>query len=460
MGIKAMVIGFVNKILGRTTLETKLKIKTAVSDEMADAMELWGLMYCNTPPWRCGTVKSLNLPSAIASEIARLVTIEMETHVTGSPRAEWLDGQYLRVIKDLRRYLEYGCALGGLVFKPYVCGKDIAVDFVLANQCYPIAFDSAGRCSDIVFVERKQHGSTYYTRLERHTMENTACIITNSAYAGRSAVDLGNEIPLTEVREWADLASIARIENIDRLLIGYFKPTQANTIDPTSPMGVSVYARAVELIREADKQYSRLLWEFEGGELAVDADAALFRLNPKTGAPELPKGKERLFRALNMDSTQSGTKPLETYAPQLRDVSLINGLNQLLQRIEDTCGLARGTFSDPNQDARTATEIKILKQRSYSTVADTQKSLQAALSDLVYAMNVWATLSGLAPPGEYDMSFEWDDSLIVDMQSEQAIRMQEVAAGLMRPERYIMWRYGCNEEDALALLPDSDRMVD
>ena len=100
-----------------------------------------------------------------------------------------------------------------------------------------------------------------------------------------------------------------------------------------------------------------------------------------------------------MDSSQSGVKPLEVFSPALRDNSLINGLNQLLQRIEDTCGLARGTFSEVQSEAKTATEIKVLKQRSYATVADNQKALQAALEQLVYAMDVWATLGRLAPAG-------------------------------------------------------------
>lgn len=56
---------------------------------------------------------------------------------------------------------------------------------------------------------------------------------------------------------------------------------------------------------------------------------------------------------------------MQVFSPALRDVSILNGLNDLLMRIEDTCGLARGTFSNPQSEARTATEIKILKQRSY-----------------------------------------------------------------------------------------------
>ena len=61
----------------------------------------------------------------------------------------------------------------------------------------------------------------------------------------------------------------------------------------------------------------------------------------------------------------------------------------------------------------------------------------------------------LAPAGTYDISYEWDDSVIVDTQSEQVIRMQEVAAGLLRPEQYLMWRYGVSEQDAKAMMPDA-----
>ena len=237
-------------------------------------------------------------------------------------------------------------------------------------------------------------------------------------------------------------------------LYGYFKPPVANNIDPQSPLGVSVYARAADLIKEADKQYSRYLWEFEGGELAVHADEGMFRLD-KNGKRQLPKGKERLYRALNVDSSVAGNKAFDTFSPVLRDASLGNGLNTLLERIEDACGLARGTFSNQTQEAKTATEIKVLKQRSYATITDTQKALQTALEQLIGAMDYWTTIGKLAPSGNYDISFEWDDSIIVDTQSEQVIRMQEVAAGLLKPVDYIMWRYGVSEERAMEMLPNS-----
>ena len=46
-------------------------------------------------------------------------------------------------------------------------------------------------------------------------------------------------------------------------------------------------------MQDADDQYQRLLWEFEGGELAIDADITVLE-----ASGELPRGKKRLFRNL------------------------------------------------------------------------------------------------------------------------------------------------------------------
>ena len=69
----------------------------------------------------------------------------------------------------------------------------------------------------------------------------------------------------------------------------------ANTVDSTSPLGVSVYSRVVSLIEQADRQYSRLLWEFEGGELAVHADITSF-----DGGGIQPKLNKRLFKSVDV----------------------------------------------------------------------------------------------------------------------------------------------------------------
>ena len=58
----------------------------------------------------------------------------------------------------------------------------------------------------------------------------------------------------------------------------------------------------------------------------------------------MPKGRERLFRMMDMDDNNEKYK---VYSPAIRDESLFNGMNNILRRIEFNCGLAYGTLSNP-----------------------------------------------------------------------------------------------------------------
>ncbi len=105
------------KIFSKKSIEDAIKIDLPVSDEMTEAIELWSQMYKDKAPWLDDNTKSLNLASAIASELARLATIEMKSEITAkessnSERAEYLNEQYQKVINDIRTTTEYAAALG------------------------------------------------------------------------------------------------------------------------------------------------------------------------------------------------------------------------------------------------------------------------------------------------------------------------------------------------------------
>mgnify|MGYP000181540038 FL=1 len=235
-------------------------------------------------------------------------------------------------------------------------------------------------------------------------------------------------------------------------LFAYFKIPNANNVDDSSPLGVSVYSRAVDDIKEADYQWTRILWEFEGSELAIDGDVSLFK-RKENGEFDLPKGKERLFRMMDFDDDKEQYK---VFAPPIRDKSLINGFNAILRRAEFNSGLAYGTLSDLNTVDKTAEEIKTSKQRSYSTVSDIQKALQKALEQLIYAMDVIAQLSNLNGGKKYEVSFDWDDSIVIDKEQELQSMQQDATAGLIRKEIYIAAKYGVSEEEALKMMPVQD----
>lgn len=445
----------IRKMLGREKIKDAIGVEVAVSDKMANGIDLWAKMYKNEPPWKEKNTKLCGLPAAIAGEFARLVTLELKTEVTGN---DFINEEYQAVVSDIRKYTEYACAKGGLAMKPYASEGHIEVDMVQADRFFPTKFNSRG-VTAAVFAESLTVGKKVYTRLEYHQHEGTMYHINNKAFVKQDLDNvevLGKEVPLTAVPEWANLQEEVTLKNVKMPLFAYFKIPNANNVDDTSPLGVSVYSRAINDIKEADNQWTRLLWEFEGSELAIDADITLFKKDDK-GNYEFPKGKDRLFRMMDLDDNAEKYK---VFAPAIRDENLINGFNAILRRIEFNVGLAYGTLSDPNTVDKTAEEIKASKQRSYSTVSDIQKSLQTALKQLVYAMDVMAQLSGLSDRKKYEMSFDWDDSIVTDREQDRKQDIQDVSMGIMRPEEYRAKWYGETVEQARKNLPEQNQVME
>ena len=285
-----------------------------------------------------------------------------------------------------------------------------------------------------------------YTRLERHEYAAGTHIVQNKAFSSSNTMDLGKEISLESVPEWEQIAPEVSFTGVDRPLFGYLKMPFANRIDRHSPLGVSIFAGAEDLIQNADEQYGRYLWEFEGGELAIDA-AADYLMTTQDGKQTLPKGKKRLFRAHNSKDANF----YNVFAPALRDESIKRGFNAILQRIEFACGLAYGTLSDPQTVDKTAEEVRASKQRSYSTVKSIQRAVETAVDDLVYAMDQLANAYHLAPSGAYEVTYDWDDSIVNDPAARKQLFWQYVQAG-----KFPMWRYlvkfeGYSEDDARAI---------
>jgi A118 family predicted phage portal protein len=408
-------------------------------------------------------------------------TLIEEVPITSTARAEFLESQYKKLKKELHRQLEFAIAKGGLVIKPYVvfnkAGQEdeygkaaIEFDFVQADCFYPLAFDASGNITEAAFLDSYLERNVVYRRLEYHKWTGNEVKIVNKAFKSMtnsstsclSEVELGKEVPLSQVSQWADLEPSTTIKNVSKPLFAYFRMPEANTVDLTSPLGVSGFARAVENIRDADMQYSRLLWEYEAGEMAIDIDRDALRLED---APDgqmqhthRPYLQERLMRKVDLGSQGDTYNP---FTPTLRDSSYIQGLNTILMRIEDICGISRGTLSDAATEARTATELKILKQRSFQTIRSIQNALEETLRDVIYIMDVYCTLYNVVGDvslingvpqdgrkGQWDVSFEWDDSILVDVNEELNKRLTLMQNGICSKLELRRWYFGETERQA------------
>ena len=421
------------------------KNETVVSHEMQTQSELWHDIYTNNGIWLKNDIISLRLPTAITSELSRLVFTESE--ITTDEKSP-----YKAIIDDFTSRLddefEMALAFGGMMFKPFLSHGKIFIDLIRADCFAPVAF--VGKVmTAAIFISKKVIGNACFTLIEYHEFnaEKRTHTIKNKVCKSLNSEIIGWECSFSEVPEWSGLVAEITFTNVEKPLFSYFRVPSANDIDLDSPLGVSVYARAVDLIRQADEQWARIEWEYESRETALDVSQDMIKENA------LPKRKNRIYRKYDVDNLDGNFYNI--FSPEIRDSSQFNYFNRILQRIEFNCGLAYGTLSDPQTVEKTAEEIRTSKQRLYTQVSAIQRNLETAINDLFYAVSVYEKIGGISSENA-EIVCTWGDSVLEDTDKEFQRRLQMVNAGLLSKEKFISWYFHCDENQASEYIPQSD----
>jgi A118 family predicted phage portal protein len=437
----------------RAVAEREFGTSPAVSMTMEQQIALWYAMLVNTPPWQDCNVKAVGLPAAICREVTRPTLVEFTANITGSQRADYLNDGFQLAKENFGKALELGLALGGVALKPYIYGDKLLVDMTGAAGFQPTKFDPTGRCIGGVFRDKpvKVNGK-YYVRLESHDLTDTVYTIKNKAYYSDSTGSVGAPAPLDVVPEWADIQEEVTIQNMDGPLFAYFKPPIANTADTNSLCGMSIYgdAATVELIKQADEQWERLRWEYKSGERKVLMDGNTSTAN---------MFDKRLFE---IGAFTADGDFYQFLNPELRNDAVYKGFQDVIRRIEFNVGLSYGDISDPQTVEKTATEIRSGKQRKYVLISSIQTALEHTFDALIYAMDVYATLYGLAADGEYEVTYDWGDSILDDQETkdnEFARDLQLLNAGIMNDWEFRAKYFNEDEATAKAALPKMQDMT-
>ena len=432
------LVACVNQALKLVGIDTSV----CVDSDMARAIQEWCAIYEGKPSWLSSAdgIKTANVGGAVSAELARLTTLEMQASVSD----EMLDAVLQGCIEGLRTKIEFGCALGSMAIKPNYNKATglMAVQYIRADAFVPISFDDGGNITQCAFIEQMRKGKMIYTRLELHRVYGDKLTIENHAYLSTTGVNFGTPLAIADIPEWADFADIAEF-NTNKIPVGLFRVPLANTVSSESPLGVSVFSRAIDLLEEADRRYSNECWELESKQTAVHIASALLKLNQDTKQYEYPQNRQRLYRALDYSVGVTDKPMLDVFSPEIRIDAMKQAYQAQLQRIEFACGLSYGVISDLSIVEKTATEIKSGKQRLYATVTDLQKALETALRDFVDAIAFWLGKTN------YTVSFVWDDSIITDSNELRIAKMLEFNSGLIDAVQFYMDVWGLDEEAAI-----------
>jgi len=441
--------------------EEDFQVKEITSRQMKDVISRCADMYRGVPYWVSAedNIKTINFAKSVCSEIARLATLGIKIQIGGGKRGTWLQEQIDKVYFNLRYWVEYGCAYGTVIIKPNNEGFDIFTPF----NSLITKVDGNNNITGIVFLDTYTENDKHYSRLEYHEFveeqENGKTVypyyIENKTYVSKSSNSIGDPIPITQTK-WANLAPIKRIlkENSERLdgpMFGVLRTPQANNVDISSPLGLPVFAEAIEEMKDLDIAYSRNAGEIFDSEKIVLADDRLMcdsGKNLKTRGVadvKLPHYVKNVF----------GNSPEEFYReinPQLNTDIRLSGINALLSQIGYKCGFSNGYFVfNEKSNMATATQVEADDRRTIQLIKDVRDKLESCLNGAIYAMNVYADLYDFAPIGTYKVVYDFGD-ITYNREEDRARAYQLTLQGFYTKEYYLEKYEGFTPEDAAKMV--------
>ena len=462
MGMMQTLGDFLDRLLNRRAKEL-FGVKPVFTVELNDYLDRCTKAYRGNPDWLNDDdgVVTINFAQTVAAEVARLTTMNAEITLTGSPRAEWLQEQVNTILAALRQWCEYGCAYGTAIIKPYGDG----VELVLPDR-FRIVANDGGKITGVVFIDRRHDPASdrWFSRLEYHRIEDGIYTVSNRYFQGVSEKDEGRQVAM-EVTPWVDdaIADDATIEGADRLLFGIFRTPAANNKEPGSPMGLPVFATALEELKDLDVAYSRNAEEITDSKRMVLLDTdRLFA----TGQNPPPAGKRR-EAAIQSNGFPKFVKAVEGMGSMEREVyheinpsletdKRLTGINALLSQIGFKCGFSNGYFVFNEKTGMvTATQVESDDRRTLQMVNDMRKALKSCLADTITALNWFADAYGLAPKGAYESAYDFAD-LTLNEEEDKARWWGYVVQGKVPAWVYFAKFEGYTEEEAKALVAAAD----
>ena len=395
----------------RREIEERFQADIQLSSAMETAIAKFYDITAGKPPWLDpdDDIESINFAGYIDDVTAGLVTLDLGIDISGSERADYLQQQADYVLKVIHDKVSEAVGNCGIMFKPN--GQN--VDYVEPGSFAPTETDSNGNILGCVFQSQIHRGDYTYTRLEWHRFEDVTSDdgapsrvyrITNYAYKKKTKFNIstfqydsvsnspGDQIALTEVKEWADIQPDIAIANVEMPLFAYFKNPAPNRIDRTSPLGVPVWQNALKELKDLD-----IAWSRKGSEVEDSKHMTFVAQSAIQYADQHSVKLPRFIRGLEMGV--DGDSAIQEHVSTLLTDQRIADINSILSLISTKCGFSQGFFQlDEKTGVMTATQVEADDQETIRTIKNIQDALQDAITQLLYGCNVMADLYSDTPP--------------------------------------------------------------
>lgn len=403
------------------------------TEKMRRAIREWfGLYYHNEPV--SGEDPCQQIPHTIVRKLTKAVFAEY----TANTKDTYAESVLKALANKSSEAMQMALIGGESKLKPIPSADGFRFVVIPRNNILVFAKDTDGRMTDVGTAERTVHGNAYYTLLERRTVdENGYLTIKNRLFRSYTKDNLGQEVSLNSIPQYEQLEpEYTYTKPIGSVgLIGLHTPI-VNCVD-SSQDHVSVYAAATGLIHNINRNEAQLNGEFDRGESRIIVSADMLARN-KDGSKVL---KDHVFVGLDEDAETVG---ITTFSPALREASFLARKQEYLRNVENVIGLKRGLLSEVEAAERTATEITSTAGEYNLTVIEFQRMWEETVQETLRVCGILGQLykiAGAHEIAEDAVSIDWGNGVLYDENKAWEEYKNMVAAGLLKPEIALGWRF-------------------
>lgn len=333
---------------------------------------------------------------------------------------------------------------------------EVKINYVSASDIYPLSW-SNGHISECAFVFHKTIGAKKYEHIQIHKIKNKQYIIEN--HVVENSTGTGREIPVERWKDLVDFASLVPVSEtgslerqfvIDRLNI-------TNNYTKDNPMGVAIFANAIDILQGLDTIYDSYVNEFILGKKRIFVAPEMLYQDALGNAAFDPN--DVVFYQLPEDSLKDG-KPITEVNMDIRSEEHEKAINNNLNLLSLKCGFGSEHYKFENGNIQTATQVISENSDMYRTKNKHEIILSNVLTELYQIIARLGKVIGVNTNPDSEIAISFDDSIIEDKQAERQQDRQDVSMGVMRLDEYRAKHYGETPEEAAKNLPEQSGVIE
>ena len=436
----------------------------AMPPDMSAHIERWYQWYTATSDFyteryvgvdkRAHERRKLSLRPArrVCREWASLIANEMQVQSGSADANEWVRGYcedtglYALFQRGIERAFAMGTGAMALWFDVRDEGAAVRVRRYDAKMVLPLTWDEDGT-RECALCTRVSVKGKQAVQLQMHVLDGGTYHVVTKVWRDGKPLDPGE---------------LGIIEDFDTGCASptfcLLSPAIDNTVQDTSPYGVSVFNDAEDAMKMLDAAWTALYDETDLLRAVLMLPDSMIDAVDEGGAKRaVPFGEreQRLYRITESPVTDAG-RPY-AFAPAMRTSSIHEVYADACAALGDECGFGSQYFRpDKAGGLKTATEVSADNSALMRNIRNHENALGKELGRLLTSLVECARVhcGAQVAEGFEPVTVVWDDSIITDTQAEKTQMLAEIAAGVVPRWMYLARFYGMSEDEARAAAPE------